>query len=64
MPTPLPSSLLLWGIKPSQDQGLPFQLMPDKAIFCYLCSKSQGALPVFSLVGGVVPGSSGREGEV
>jgi len=33
--------------------------MPDKAILCYICSWSHGLLHVHSLVGGLVPGSSG-----
>jgi hypothetical protein len=45
------------GIKPPQDQ--PFPLMSDKAILCYIGIWSPGALPVLSLVGGLVPGSTG-----
>ena len=42
---PLPSSIPLhWVIKPSQVQGLIFQLMSHKAILCYLCSWSHGSL--------------------
>jgi hypothetical protein len=54
-----PSILLHWGIKPSQDQGPPLRLMPDKAILCYICSWIHGSLHVYSLVGSLVPGSSG-----
>jgi hypothetical protein len=57
-----PSIPLHWGIKPSQDQGPPLQLMPDKAILCYVCNCSHGSLHVYSLVGGLVPGSSGGSG--
>ena len=32
---------------------------PTKAILCYICSWSHGFLPVYSLVGDLVPGSSG-----
>ena len=32
--------------------------MSEKAIFCYICSWSPGSLYVYSLVGGLVPGSS------
>jgi hypothetical protein len=39
-------------------KGLPSQLMPNKAILCYICNWSHGSLHVFSLVGGLVPGSS------
>jgi hypothetical protein len=40
-------------------KGLPLPLMPDKTIFCYICRWSHGSLHVFSLVGGLIPGSSG-----
>ena len=53
-----PGILLHWGIKPSQDQEFLLPLMPDKEIFCYTCSWSQGSLQVYSLVGCLVPGSS------
>ena len=36
LPPHRPSILLLWGIKPAQDQGPPLPLMPDKAILCYI----------------------------
>jgi hypothetical protein len=52
------SICLLWGIKPPQDQGPPLSLMSDKAILWYICIWSHGSLPVHSLVGGLVPGSS------
>ena len=67
--TPLPTHLLSphcpsiplhWSIKPPQDQGAPPPLMLDKAILCYICSWNYGSLHVYSLVGGLVPGSSGR----
>ena len=35
-------------------------LMSDKAILCYICIWSLGSLHVYSLVGGLVPGSSGE----
>jgi hypothetical protein len=35
-------------------------LRANKAIFCYICGWSHGSLHVYSLVGGLVPGSSGR----
>ena len=47
---------LHWGIKPSQDKELP--MMPDKTIPCYICSWSHGYLHIYSLIGGLVPGSS------
>jgi hypothetical protein len=55
---------LYWGIKSSQDQGPPLPLMPDKAIFFYICIWSQGSLNVYSLVSGLFPGSSGRSGQL
>jgi hypothetical protein len=36
--------------------------MADKAILCYIYSRSLWFLYVYSLVGGLVPGSSGRSG--
>jgi hypothetical protein len=33
--------------------------MPDKAILCYIYGWSPGSLHVYSLVGGLNPGSSG-----
>jgi hypothetical protein len=57
-----PRNPLCWGIKPSQDQGPLLLLMPDKAIVCYICGWCHGSLHVYSSVGGLVPGSSGRSG--
>jgi hypothetical protein len=54
-----PSFPLPWGIEPSQVQGSPLPLMPKKAILGYICSWSYGSLHVYSLVGGLVPGSFG-----
>jgi hypothetical protein len=31
-----PSISLCWGIQPSQEQGPPLPLMPDKTILCYM----------------------------
>jgi len=45
-----------WVIEP------PLSVMPDKAILCYICGWSHGSLYVYSLVGGLVPGSSGGSG--
>ena len=39
-----PSISLRWGIEPSQDQGSPLPLTPDKAILCYIYSWSYGSL--------------------
>jgi hypothetical protein len=66
LPHPFPPSRhgipLHWGIEPSQDRGPLLPLMPDKAILCYICGWSHGSLHVYSLVGGLVPGSSGGGG--
>jgi hypothetical protein len=51
-----------WVIESSQDQGPPLLLMPNKAILCYICSWSHKSLHVYSLVGDLVPGSSGESG--
>jgi hypothetical protein len=65
-PTPIPTSCpgipLHWGIKPSRDQGPLLSLMFHKAILCYICSWSHESHHVFSLIGGLVPGSSGVTG--
>jgi hypothetical protein len=50
---------LQWGIKLSQDQEPFLTLMPDQAIFCYICSWSHGSFHMYSLVGDLVPQSSG-----
>jgi hypothetical protein len=47
------------SIELSQDQGPLLPLMPNKAILCFMCSCSHGSLHVYSLIGGLVPGSSG-----
>ena len=57
-----PGIPLHWGIEHSQDQGPLLPLMNDKVILCYICSWSHGSLHVYSLVGGLVPGSSGGIG--
>jgi hypothetical protein len=68
MPTHLllphcPSITLHWGNNPLQDQGLPLPLMRDKAILCYLCSwRNESQHASYSLVGALVPGSSGKSG--
>jgi hypothetical protein len=59
LPPHHPGIPLHWGIKPSQDQGPLFPLMPNKAIICYICNWSHKSLYVYSLVGGLVPGGSG-----
>ena len=37
-------------------------LLPDKAVLCYICSWSHGSLCVYSLVGGLFPGTSQGSG--
>ena len=59
-----PGIPLHWGIKSLQDQGPLLLLMPDNAILCYMCNWSYGSLHVYSLVGDLVPGSSGGGGGV
>jgi hypothetical protein len=63
-PLPLyhPGIPLHWCIEPSQDKEPLLPLMPDKPIFCYICTWSHGSLRVYFLVGGLVPGSSGGSG--
>jgi hypothetical protein len=56
---PCPGFPLQWGIEPSQDQGPLLLFMSNKAILCYIHSWSHGSFHVSSLVGGLVPGSSG-----
>jgi hypothetical protein len=65
---PLPTHTLLpcysgiplhWGTEPSQDQGPLLPLMSNNAILCCMCIWSHWSLHVYSLVGGLVPGSSG-----
>jgi hypothetical protein len=56
---PHPSTILLcWGISSPQDQGPPLPLMSDKAILCCIWIWSH----VYSLVSGLVSGSSGWSG--
>jgi hypothetical protein len=43
-----------WALR---DQRPLLPLMIVKAILCYICSWSHGSLHVYSLVGGLVPGS-------
>ena len=42
-----------------KDQGPLLSLMTNKVILCYICDWSHGSLNVYSLVGGLVPGSTG-----
>jgi hypothetical protein len=54
-----PDIPLHWGIELSQDKGPLLPLMSHKAILCW---SHDGSLHMYSLVGGLVPGSSGAEG--
>lgn len=47
------------SIRPPQEQSFPLPLMPEKAILCYICIQSYGFLHVYSLLGALLPGSSG-----
>jgi hypothetical protein len=62
LPPPRLRIPLQWVIKPSQDQGPLLPLMSNKANLCYICNWSHGSLHVYTLVGGLVPGSSGGSG--
>jgi hypothetical protein len=59
---PCPGIPLYWGKEPSQDQGPLLPLMSDNAILCCICCWSHGSLHVYSLVDGLVSGSSGGTG--
>ena len=56
--TSCPGIPLQWGIQPSQDQGPLLPLMPNKAIICYICCWGHGYVHLYSLICGLVPGSS------
>ena len=58
LPLHCPGILLHSGIEPSQDREPFFTLMSDKAILCCICGWSHGFLYVYSLIGGLVSGSS------
>ena len=47
---------------PPLGKGINGTLMPNKAILCYICNWNHGSLHVYSLVGGLVPGSSSEYG--
>jgi hypothetical protein len=57
LPPHCPGIPLHWRIEHSQDQGLLLLLMLDNVLW-YIGSWSHGSLHVYSLVGGLVPGSS------
>ena len=57
-----PGIPLHWSIEPSQNQGPLSPLMFNKAILCHICSWSHKFHHVYSLVGVLVPGSSGYTG--
>jgi hypothetical protein len=51
-----------WDTEPSWNQGPLLPLMTDKAILCCICSWSYKYLHEYSLLGGLIPGSSGDTG--
>jgi len=57
-PTSMPCITLYSGNEHSQDQGIFLLLLLDNSILCYICDWSHGSLHVYSLVGGLVLGSS------
>jgi hypothetical protein len=59
LPLPCPGITLHWIIGPSQDQGPHLPLMSGKAILCYICSWNHWLYHMYSLVGGLLPRSSG-----
>ena len=63
LPLPGPGIPLYWGTESLQDQGPLLPLMTDQAILCYICSQCHESYYVFSLIGGLVPGSSGGTGQ-
>ena len=54
-----PGIPLPWSLEPSQEQEPLLPWMSNKAILSYICCWSHGSLHVYSLVGGLVPRSSG-----
>ena len=52
----------MYGFYPAASSTLlaKLRIIPDKAILCYRCSWSHGTFHVYSLVSGLVPGSSGE----
>jgi hypothetical protein len=58
LPSHLPGISLHWGIEFPQEREPPFPLTPDKSMLCYINNWSHGSLHVYSLFGGLVPGSS------
>jgi len=56
---PCPGIPLNWSIKPSQNQGPLLPLISYKSILYYIRDWSHRSVHVYSLDGGLVPGSSG-----
>jgi len=44
---------LHWGVRPWQEQGLLFPLVPNKAILSFICSWTHRSVHVYSLDGGL-----------
>jgi hypothetical protein len=61
-PTSLPWHSPTLGHRVFTALRVSLPLMPDKAILCYIYSWIHGFLHVYSLVSGLVPGSSGGSG--
>ena len=60
LPLPGPTIPLHWGIhQVFTGTWLLLPLMTHQAILCYICSQSHESHHVFSVVAGLVPGSSG-----
>ena len=59
LPLPCPGIPLHCSIKPSQDKWPLLPWMFIKAILCFTYGWSHGSLHVYSLVGSLIPGSSG-----
>ena len=62
-PLLFPGSGIPPGIEPSQDKRPPLPMMSNYAILCYICRCSHESHHVCSLVGHLVPGSSGGTGK-
>jgi hypothetical protein len=58
LPGPPTHSYLMALASPCPVLGLPLTMMPDNAVLCYICSGSHEPTHVYSLIGGLVPGSS------
>jgi hypothetical protein len=62
LPPSCPGIILHWGYPAFLGPRSHLPLIPDKAILCYICGWSHGSFYMYSLVGGLVPGSPGGSG--